>query len=211
LRFKRFIKLSGVKSALSTLILIIPLAFGLWTNLDTSYKVLLIAVTAALNTAFVLYDYKRPAWKIEDMLELMVKSLWGAGEASHFRSNVMIYNDKTKKLQIKHSYNMMGHEDRKISLDVGQGCAGKAFQDQTAFWVDLTKATHEEYNVKSTKVWSEMKSVMSVPICSDDEVIGTLNIDSNLELSKVFLLDLSNDNKVLNIARAYSDLVAEWL
>jgi putative methionine-R-sulfoxide reductase with GAF domain len=52
---------------------------------------------------------------------------------------------------------------------------------------------------------------MSVPIYIEDKVIGVLNIDSDLELKKVFLLDYREDSKVLNVARAYSDLVAEWL
>jgi transcriptional regulator with GAF, ATPase, and Fis domain len=211
LRIGRFIKVSGIKSALSTLILITPLVLGIWEKLEIPYKVLLIAGTAVLNFVFVYYDYKRPAWKIENMLELMVKSLWGSDQASHFRSNIMIYDSKTKKLHIKHSYNMMGATDRNLILEPDRGCAGKAFKGENAFWVDLTQVTHENYLVDSKRVWSNMKSVMSVPIYFEDKVIGVLNIDSDIELKKAFLLDNRKDSKVLNVARAYSDLVAEWL
>jgi transcriptional regulator with GAF, ATPase, and Fis domain len=211
LRTGQFIKISSVKSALSTLILIIPLALGLWESLGILYKALLIIMTALLNFIFVYYDYKRPAWKIENLLELMVKSLWGADQSSHFRSNIMIYDSKTKKLKIEHSYNMMGAVDRNLELELDRGCAGKAFTDKNTFWVDLTQAAHEKYLIDPQKVWSSMKSVMSIPIFLDDEVIGVLNIDSDLELNKVFLLDNRGDNKVLNIASAYSDLIAEWL
>ena len=211
LRFARFVKLSGIKSALSTLILIIPLALGVWENLEIPYKVLLIVATAGINFVFVYSDYKQPSWRIEDLLELMVKSLWGSEQSSHFRSNVMLYNSKTRKLQIRYRYNMMGAIDRNLALEPDRGCAGKAFKDENAFWVDLTRASHESYLVDSKRVWSDMKSVMSVPICLDDKVVGVLNIDSNLELNRVFLLDDGENNKVLSIARAYSDLVAEWL
>jgi hypothetical protein len=86
------------------------------------------------------------------MLELMVKSLWGSDQASHFRSNIMIYDPKTKKLHITHSYNMMGVIDRNLILEPDRGCAGKAFKDEKAFWVDLTQATHENYLVDSKRV-----------------------------------------------------------
>lgn len=207
-KLKRFIQYSSVKSALSTLILIVPIVLGFWNNLDSYLKAVFVIVIASFNVIFVYYDYKKPAWKIEKMLELMIKSLWGTDQASHFRSNVMIFESKTSKLQIKHSYNMMGMIDRNLALQAGNGCAGKAFKDENAFWVDLTQATHESYLVDSKRVWSDMKSVMSVPINLDGKVIGVLNIDSSLELKSVFL---DNEEKVLNVARAYSDLVAEWL
>ncbi len=211
LNVKRFFKHSGVKSALSTIILVIPLALGLWTGADIRISVFLVILTGAINAFFVYYDLLQPSWEINDMLEFMVKTLWGADQASHFRSNVMLYNSKSKKLNIKYRYNMMGFKDRNIKLDSGQGCAGKAFKDEKTFWVDLTTCTHEKYLVDSSRIWDGMKSIMSVPIYVDDEIMGVLNIDSNLELSKVFMEDAKISEKILNSATAYSDLVARWL
>jgi hypothetical protein len=208
---KHFIKHSGVKSALSTIILIIPLLLGIWADVDVRISIFLVAFTAILNAFFVYYDYKQPSWDINEMLEFMVKTIWGSDQASRFRSNVMLYEPKSKKLQIKYSYNMMGHNDRFLSLNPEQGCAGKAFKDEKAFWVDLTTCAHENYLVDSTRVWNPMKSVMSVPIFKDEKVVGVLNIDSNMELPQVFMEEGKIDEKILNSATAYSDLVARWL
>lgn len=50
-----------------------------------------------------------------------------------------------------------------------------------------------------------MKSVMSVPIFEDNETVGVLNIDSDLDLAASGL----DEEKVYNIASAYSDLIAD--
>ena len=207
LGIKRIIKLSGIKSVLSTLILIIPLALGLWENLGLTYKAMLIFITGMLNLVFVYYDYKQPTWDIRSMLELMVKSLWGPDQASHFRGNVMVQDPKTKKLHIKYSYNMMGAVDRDFTLDPDHGCAGRAFSTNQPYWVDITKSAHEKYFVDSGQVWSNMKSVMSVPISSGGKIVGVLSIDSDLDLNTSKL----NEEKAYTIAMAYSDIVARLL
>ena len=206
LGLRRILKLS-TKTALSTLILIIPLALGLWENLDFVYKILLILVTGVLNIVFVYYDYKQPTWEIRNLLELMVRSLWGPNQASHFRSNIMVQDHKTKKLCIKDHYNMMGAIDRAFTVDPNQGCAGRAFSTQRPFWVDVTKSTHEKYLIDSGQVWASMKSVMSVPIVLQGKNMGVLNIDSDLDINTSKL----NQEKVYSTAMAYSDIIARLL
>lgn len=206
---KRFIKLPGVKSALSTLLVLLPVVTGFWENWATIYKILLVVVFALVNFIFVYIDSKQPSWKINDMLELMITSLWGK-EAHHFRSNVMILNSKTNKFHIQHSCHMQGAIDRKLSLGLNEGCAGRAFSTNEPFVVDLTKATHAQYGIDATRVWNSMKSVMSVPICDDEHgehVIGVLNIDSDLDNDTVNFFE----DKVLNTVNAYADLIGEWL
>lgn len=171
------------------------------------YKILLILLTGTLNFVFIFYDYRQPTWEIESILELMVRSLWGPSQASHFRSNVMVQNSKTKKLHIKHSFNMMGAVDRDFTLAPAQGCAGRAFSTHQPFWVDITKSTHEKYFIDSGQVWSSMKSVMSVPISFEGKTVGVLNIDSDLDLDVSEL----NQEKVYSTALAYSDMIARLL
>lgn len=208
-KIKRFVEHSSVKPALSTLILILPIVLGSWDNLDIYIKAGLVTATAILNIIFVYYDYKKPAWKIEKVLELMVKSLWGPSVGSaHFRSNVMIFDSKANKLRIKHSYNMMGYRDRNIVLEPNQGCAGNCFSTGEPFWVDITKIDiHKKYSIDPQKVWANMKSVMSVPISEDSKIVGVLNIDSNLDLVTSKL----NEEKVYIIASAYSELIESLL
>jgi hypothetical protein len=206
---KRFLEHSSVKSALSTLILIIPIVLGFWNNLDIYPKAGFVTATALLNVVFVYYDYKKPGWEIEKMLELMVKSLWGTSDGpAHFRSNVMIYDSKANKLRVKHSYNMMGARDRDIVLEPNQGCAGSCYSSGEPFWVDITEMdTHKIYSIDPQKVWQDMKSVMSVPIFEGRKTIGVLNIDSNLDLATSKL----DEEKVYSIASGYSDLIASLL
>ena len=207
MKFRRLYSLLATKSALSTLILIVPLVMGVWESLNIFFKAGLIALLAILNFYFVYYEYKQPDLEIENMLELMVKSLWGPENSSHFRSNVMIYNYKTGKLYIKHQYNMMGAVDRDFEVDLDQGCAGRAFCNRVPFWVDIPKSTHEQYYVDSGQVWSSMKSVMSVPILLQRDIIGVLNIDSDLGLSMCKF----DQEKVYIVVNAYSDMIARVL
>lgn len=208
-KIDHFIKLPGVKSALSTLLLFIPIITGFWESWAIYYKILLLITYGGVNSVFVYIDNKRPSIKIEKMLELMLGSLWGE-EAHHFRSNVMIFDSKTKRLQIQYSCHMQGAIDRNLSLDPKQGCAGKAFSSNLPYVVDLTTATHNQYNIDPTKVWKSMKSVMSVPICDDEHnehVIGVLSIDSDLDYNTVKF----REDKVLNTANTYADFIGEWL
>lgn len=207
LKVRRISRLSTIRSALSTLILIIPLILGFWETLELQYKILLILLTGVLNFVFIFYEYKQPTLEVGSLLELMVKSLWGPSQSAHFRSNVMVQDTKTKKLHINHSYNMMGHVDRDFKLDINQGCAGRAFSMNKPFWVNITESTHEKYLVDSGQVWSNMKSVMSVPVSLQGKVVGVLNIDSDLELNASEL----NQEKVYSTAIAYSDIIARLL
>ncbi len=156
-KIRRFLEHSSVKSALSTLILIVPIVLGFWDNIDIYVKAGFVMVTALLNVIFVYYDYKKPAWKIEKMLELMVKSLWGTSDGpAHFRSNVMMYDSKANKLRIKTSYNMMGARDRDIVLEPNQGCAGNCYSMGQPFWVDITAIDiHKKYSIDSPKSLGE--------------------------------------------------------
>jgi len=207
LNFKRILRLSATRSALSTLLLIVPIVIGLWGSLDLIYKAGLIVLLGIVNFYFVYHEYKQPNLEVGKLLELMVKSLWGPEHSSHFRSNIMIYDPKTAKLQIKHHYNMMGAVDRDFQLDKDQGCAGRAFSNKQPFLVDILKSSHERYFVDSGKVWSSMKSVMSVPIFIEKTTIGVLNIDSDLDMkTSQFAKD-----KVLIVVNAYSDVIAEIL
>lgn len=204
---RRILRLSATRSALSTLLLIIPIVIGVWESLDIIYKAGLVALLGIVNFYFVYYEYKQPNFEIEKMLELMVKSLWGPENSSHFRSNVMMFNPKTEKLQIKYQYNMMGAVDRDFKLAPDQGCAGRAFSRKKPFWVDILESTHEKYFVDSGQVWSSMKSVMSVPIFLQKDTIGVLNIDSDLDMNT----SKFDQENVYILVNAYSEMIARVL
>jgi hypothetical protein len=211
LEIKHFFAVPGIKSALSTLILVIPLLLGVWNNdLIIEHKILLIAITSLLNYGFVYYDYKKPKWKIEDMLNAMNLSLWG-NNAEHYRANVMTYNSRKKSLSIKHiSASMLGALDRKLNLKTCQGCAGEAFRTKRPMVVDLTQETHEQYEINPRDVWSDMRSVTSFPIFGDDEhtnVIGVLNVDSDYDVNSAGFFK----NNVIRVVSVYSDWISELL
>jgi hypothetical protein len=200
----------GIKSALSTLILIAPLVLGLWNGLHFEIKIGLIVATAILNLGLVYYEYTKPKWRIEDMLNMMNLSLW-AERNQHFRANIMMYNHRKKTLSVKYiSTSMMGATDRKLCIGSNQGCAGEAFRSKRLAVVDLTQQTHEDYQINPQDVWSEMKSVMSVPIFDDDahmNVIAVLNVDSDFTVNDANFYD----NTVIRVISAYSDWIADLL
>jgi hypothetical protein len=209
-KVKRFLEIPGIKSALSTIILIIPLVLGLWNDLKLEYKIVFVALTAGLNYGFVYYDYKKPKWKIEDMLNAMNLSLW-SDKNQHFRANVMLFNSKKNTIAIKYlSTSMMGATDRKLCIGSNQGCAGEAFKTKREMVVDLTQQTHEDYHINPRDVWSEMKSVVSVPIFEDEEhtiVSGILNVDSDLEVNETKFFDTN----VIRVISVYADWISELI
>lgn len=205
--FRRILRLSVTRSALSTLLLIIPIVIGLWESLGFYPQIGLIVVLGVINFYFVYHEYKQPGLEIAELLELMVKSLWGRENVSHFRSNLMIFNPKTEKLQIKYRYNMMGAVDRNFEISKDQGCAGRAFSNNQTFWVDILKSPHEKFFVESGKVWSSMRSVMSVPVTNGKTTVGVLNVDSDLDLQTSGFVQ----EDVYSMVNAYSDVMGKVL
>ena len=115
---------------------------------------------------------------------------------------------KPKELQIKYRYNMAGHVDRDFCVKQSEGCAGRAFTRKMPQWVDLTVPdAHGAFGIDTSKVWTNMKSLLSVPIILNDKVLGTLNIDSDLKIDK----SRFNQEKIYTVTQAYADLIAVLL
>jgi hypothetical protein len=207
LSISKIFGLTATKSALSTLLVIVPIVIGIWDSLWLVYKAVLVVFLGIINSYLVYIEYRKPGFRIERMLELMIKSLWGPANSAHYRSNIMLYNPKANQLQIKYHYNMMGAVDRNFELAPTQGCAGRAYSNKKPYWVDIPKSSHEKYLVDSGKVWGSMKSVMSVPIVRNDVVTGVLNVDSDLDMSTAMF----DDEKTFIVVNAYSDLISELL
>lgn len=203
----KILRLTATKCALSTLLVIIPIVIGIWDSLELVYKAVLVTILGIINFYIAYGEYRKPGFRIEKMLELMIKSIWGPDNSSHFRSNIMLYDSKAKKLKIKYHYNMMGAVDRNFELEPTQGCAGRAYSNRKPFWVDVMRSSHEKYLVDSGKVWGSMKSVMSVPILRSNVIAGVLNIDSDLSLETAMF----DEEKTFIVANAYSDLISELL
>jgi putative methionine-R-sulfoxide reductase with GAF domain len=102
---------------------------------------------------------------------------------------------------------MMGAVDRQFCIKLDQGCAGRAFESKREMVVDLTEKAHEDFNIDSRDVWSEMKSILSVPIFEDEEhtkVKGVLNVDSDLIVANTKFFDTT----VIRVVRIYSDWIS---
>lgn len=140
----------------------------------------------------------------------MILSLW-MKKREHFRANVMIDNPKKKILTINYSSaNMMGAVDRNFCIKYNQGCTGEAFTKKKVTVVDLKQKSHKDYQINPSNVWSEMKSILSVPIFEDgnpSKVIGVLNIDSDLDVASTRFLDTN----VINVVNTYSDWTSELM
>jgi hypothetical protein len=210
LGLRDIINLAVTKSALSTLIVIITMVIGFFASLPVEIEIAAVIATAILNVILVSKEYKQPTVNFDSMLELLVKSLWENEKTHLYRSNIMLldghwYSRKPKKLRIKYRYNMVGCVDRDFCLEQSQGCAGRAFTTKNPYWVDVSiPEAHEKYYVDSGKVWCNMKSVLSVPIILEGKTLGTLNIDSTLDLNASGF----NQEKIYTVTQAYADLVA---
>ena len=115
---------------------------------------------------------------IEMFLKFMTKSLMG--EQLKYRSNVMLLDITDYTLKIEAHYNMDGDRDRNFKISAGAGGAGEALRRDNIEIVDLNRHSHAYYNIDSTKVWPEMRSLFSIPIHdSEQNILGVLNIDTN--------------------------------
>lgn len=207
---QKFFGITGVKPAMSTLLVILPTMLGIWTNFPLSVKIFLLIATGVLAFVSVYSDNIKPRLRVEEMLNIMNLSLWSKNEG-HFRANVMVYNEKNKNLSIKYRSNaMIGAIDGYLCIGTNQGCAGEAFTYKRHSVVDLTQQTHEQYKIDPKSVWSSMQCVMSVPICDDEEhknIVGILNVDTDLDINTANFWD---DN-VIRVAGAYADWIAKLL
>lgn len=121
---------------------------------------------------------------IELLLQSTVESLFK--QKGRVRANVMLYQPTTKSLKIVASYNMNGDIDEDLEIKIEQGGAGRSFRDKSEEVVDLNLETHEKYGITKKQVWSDMKSILSIPIVNEDDLaIGVLNIDSDQDYQRL--------------------------
>ncbi len=189
------------------MIVIIPFFFD---NIGLFLKFVLLVVVAALNICIVYFDIRSTplALDVRELLRLMLDSLYGREYLGHFRTNIMLFDEKKKELAIvdKYSINMEGHPDRFISFDQHTGLCGKAFRDNTTHSEDFRIHKHEEYNVDPGKVWNEMMSLVCVPIRHPEthKSVGVLNVDSDLSIDKTRF----NEPKVVIAINEYAHLIS---
>jgi len=144
---------------------------------------------------------------IETILESLVKTLFDTS-SNVFRANVMLYNPIKNVLKIVASYNMRGSVDEDIEIDVKHGGAGESFRENGIKIVDLVLKKHEEYGIEQKYVWTEMKSIISVPIHDKDGmIIGVLNIDSNMKYQPAGFDNDSKQNALRMQAKIISNVI----
>jgi hypothetical protein len=140
-------------------------------------------------------------------LQFVVKSL--LGKEGIYRANIMLLDPTSNKLKIEAHYNMDGYQDINIQLRPDEGCAGKALQEDSIRRVDLIVQTHAEYHVPSQTIWSEMKSIYSLPIHdTKGNILGLLNADTNQSLYDTRFV---RDNDFDYCMRLASDVMGKYL
>jgi GAF domain len=115
---------------------------------------------------------------IEMILQYIINSLYHGEET--YRANVLMYDPRVKTLKIMAAYHMEGYVDENIEFPVETGASGEAFRENKLVIADLMMRPHADYKIDPTKVWKEMRSIISVPIIDSEEMIaGVLSVDSN--------------------------------
>jgi GAF domain len=112
------------------------------------------------------------------LLKFMVRS--AVGKEQTYRANIMFLDPQDNLLKIAASYNMDGYSDRNIALRAGTGGAGKALQTNKPVKFDANVSSHSSMGVNPDEVWSDLKSILSVPIWdSIGNRLGVLSIDTD--------------------------------
>lgn len=173
---------------------------------------LLLALAPAFGAGAIFYreSAKPTGVRVEDLLKAMVRSLYPKEAAAHYRANVMLHDKKTDELTIQYAHNMDGYVDRYTKLRPGEGCAGQAFVngDVTAF--DFTQTAHSDFGVdtRTTPIWADLRSILSVPIREGNGAIGgVLSIDTDVVMDQTGFHQ-SDMHRVLG---TYAELIANLL
>jgi len=200
-------------SFISSLVIVIPLILDVFSEIGLEVKIILVTIFLILSFIFGYFEITSFTLKIniENILELMVKSLYGE-KFNFYRSNIMLYNKRRNSLKIHYSFNMKGHKDRffEIELDKYKDlCASLSFTKESLVVLDAKNVELHNKLVAENKIWDKMLSVASVPIYSKNQkkVIGVLNIDSEMPLDKTEF----KEQKKYIVFNAYSDIIKDTL
>lgn len=156
--------------------------------------------------------YDRAKLAIEQVLHLAVKGL-RASEDETCRANIMLI--KNNRLAIQFHYGMDSTRDLDIQLEKNQGCAGQAWGCGDQRCADLRKieATgRPSWNLtpQQEAVTDHLGAILSTPIFdpqNPQEVVGVLNIDSELSLQKAGFLK----EEISEQASEYANMFGAWL
>jgi hypothetical protein len=208
-KIKKIFALSITKSALTTLILIIPLLYELYDEISIVYKLIFIIIVAIINIYLVRNEMRRPNIKIEELLEMLIKTICKGDRRAigEYRANIMLYNPRSTTLEMKYHYNMMGSIDRDLIIDSNSGCCGNAYQYRQPIWANLEEKPEAGYISDRAKTWADMKSIISVPINTNNghEIIGILNVDTKNRID-----DISQEH-VYETLNMYSYIISKIL
>ncbi|NUM79673.1 hypothetical protein HUU42_02615 [bacterium] len=99
----------------------------------------------------------------------------------HLRINIMS-NQSSKLKMIAHT-DGFDNEEVKITLSMGQGCSGKAWNTKMEAITDLSKDVHWLSNEDQKRVKTGLSVILSLPLFDPDlptikKVIGTITFDS---------------------------------
>lgn len=141
---------------------------------------------------------------LELLLANTVKSLYHEQLENNieYRAYIMLYNEKKETLKTKVYYNMEGHKDKNLEIQIDKSSAGQAFTNrQIEKW-----EKGYDHNVPQ-KISNKIKSMISIPIISpySDKPIGVFNIDSDHKIEK------SKINKRHKILRIQAEIIGRIL
>lgn len=190
---RKLLNLPIIRSALSTLILIIPMVYDVYGNISFEIKIALILLVILINIILISQEIKRPTIKIEEMLESLIKLICSSNgnDLGKYRANIMLKKQKSDVLYMKYHHNMMGANDRGLEVNINSSCCGDAFNLKQPIMVDLEENPTAGYTSDVTKVSESMKSILSVPIhdISGKDCIGALNVDCKLSIDESGFLE----------------------
>lgn len=167
---------------------------------------------AIIGAAGILYALaadaeirKSPRVQVEELLALMTKSIYGSENAHSFHAGVMIWNQGSARLQMRHRFNMEGARDRNAFLKSGEGCAGRAFAQGVPVFHDVSAAGKKGVYREVGLVWPDMRALVCIPIPKGDgdDKLGVLCVATKLEFADAGF----GDDGIITALSTYADLI----
>lgn len=117
--------------------------------------------------------------ELDKVINVGLESISDIAEATS--CSIMLFEEKDNMLKIVASKGLSEGTADSISFTVGEGIAGRVFQEQRPILVEDASYEPQFKIIENQK--EGFKSIYSTPIKTDDECIGVINIGTNKPLS----------------------------
>jgi hypothetical protein len=191
-------------------------AWGHWTAIGWTIGIAVCVALPTLGTSRNKLQQGKRAARDAIRKVLMACATSYAHPGGNVRVNIMVLsrNRQRRHVDSETAFNMHGDPDSDLEIDATAGVSGEAFVHRKPAYGDLLIGLNPggpSWGLRESekaKVRSDLKSILSVPLFDPDDpdgqLLGTLQIDSNVSLQEMGF-DQPDHRQ---IAERFADVVA---